>query len=109
MELRYRGFNQNENTRTYKFDAVSKGESAVEVAVTVDMALFLKHHIGIQEGPALCAQKVTADTVSTQKHDYELTNEYLLAFANARAANEARKAAARQNGARHRRPAPTEA
>jgi len=33
------------------------------------MELFLKHHVGIQEGPALCAQKITADLEADRQGD----------------------------------------
>src|ERR1017187_4055712 len=51
MELRYMGFEQNRNTRTYKFDGVANGQPTVHFAVTADLALFLLNRIGIQEGP----------------------------------------------------------
>ena len=34
MELRYMGFEQNRNTRTYKFDGVANGQPTVHFAVT---------------------------------------------------------------------------
>jgi hypothetical protein len=41
MELRYMGFEQNRNTRTYKFDGVANGQPTVHFVVTADLALFL--------------------------------------------------------------------
>ncbi len=52
--LRYVGFDQTKAIRTYRFERTSMGEETETFAVTTDMALFTKHHIGIQEGPALC-------------------------------------------------------
>ena len=58
MELRYLGFDQKQNTRTYKFDGVANGQPTVHFVVTADLALFLANRIGIQEGPTLCANKL---------------------------------------------------
>jgi len=90
------GFDQNQNTRTYKFDRLVKGEPAVLISVTVDMGLFLRHHVGVQEGPSLCARKIASDLAHIAEVAHELTNDDLLTFATARADAEARKAARRR-------------
>jgi hypothetical protein len=53
-EVRYEGFEQTKNIRTYKFQAWRTGEENQGAVVTVDIALFRRHGIGIQEGPGLC-------------------------------------------------------
>lgn len=98
MELRYMGFDQTRNTRTYKFDRVVKGELASRVLVTADMALFLQYRVAIQEGPALCARKITSDLESSAEEGHELTSADLIAYASARADAEARKAELRRGG-----------
>jgi hypothetical protein len=103
MELRYMGFDQTQDKRFYKFDHNAKGQPATRLLVSVDMALFLKHHVGIQEGPALCAQKLAADLEAHREGGHALTNEDLLAYATDRAAKEAQKAEARRPSP-HRRP-----
>jgi hypothetical protein len=107
MELRYMGFQQKDNRRVYRFDADgTEGKSRVPHVVSVDMGLFLKHHVGIQEGPALCAQKLTADLEADRLGDHELTNEDLLAYATDRAEAAERKAEARRSGPARRKPEP---
>ena len=96
------GFDQKQNRRAYRFDRVTKGEATIRFVVTADMALFLKHHIGIQEGPVLCARKLSTDLDTLRAGSHELTNDDLLAYANARAAAEARKAEIRRVGSRRR-------
>ena len=91
MELRYVGFDQLQNTRAYRFNCVEKGEPTVELVITANIELFSKHHVGIQEGPSLCALKLTSDLASLQKGAHELTNEDLLTYISARSAAEARK------------------
>jgi hypothetical protein len=104
MELRYLGFDQKQNTRTYKFDGVANGQPTVHFLVTADLALFLANRIGIQEGPTLCAHKLS--TVPEPATSLELTNDDLRAHASARSMAEARKAEARRMGPRRRPPVP---
>jgi hypothetical protein len=59
--LRYMGFDQTESIRAYRFQSVSPGEDTKTFIVTTDLALFRKHHVGIQEGPALCLQTLVAE------------------------------------------------
>jgi hypothetical protein len=103
MELRYVGFDQHDNTRAYKFDSVEEGQPIVRLVVTADMTLFLKHHVSIQEGPSLCARKLTTDPAAIGQHDHQLTNEDLLAIATARATEEAHKAELRRKANLNRR------
>jgi hypothetical protein len=60
-DLRYAGFNQAEGIRSYCFEAVASGHPVQHFIVTVDLALLLKHHIGVQEAPALCLRKLATD------------------------------------------------
>ena len=90
------GFDQVQNTRTYKFDRAAKGEPAARILVSVDLGLFLRHHVGVQEGPTLCAQKLTSDLEKGVEGAHELTNNDLLTFASERADAQANKAARRK-------------
>jgi hypothetical protein len=60
-EIRYQGFEQTKNIRSYKFQAWRSGEENQEAIVTVDIVLFRRHGIGIQEGPGLCLRLVEAE------------------------------------------------
>ena len=102
MQLRYMGFDQHDNTRAYKFDGVEAGHLVEHLVITADLTLFLKHHVSIQEGPDLCARKLTADLAGIGPHDHQLTNEDLLAFVAARADEEAHKAELRRKANRRR-------
>ncbi|MBZ5581135.1 MAG: hypothetical protein LAQ30_02825 [Acidobacteriia bacterium] len=99
MELRYFGFDQVQNARAYRFDVVvAKGEGPKQFVVTVDLGLFRMHHVGIQEGPTLCANKLVADLGNSPGGTHQLTAEDMQAYADARTAAEARKAEARKGG-----------
>jgi cold shock CspA family protein len=60
VQLRYVGFDQDQHTRSFRFHAIVAGEPTRDYAVTADVRLFQKHHVGIQEGPALCARILMA-------------------------------------------------
>ncbi|HEY2014098.1 MAG TPA: hypothetical protein VGH38_11400 [Bryobacteraceae bacterium] len=96
MELRYVGFNQANDKRLYFFERDAKGEPLTRLAVSVDLALFLKHHIGIQEGPSLCARKLAADLEAQLPGDHELSNDDLLLFVTGRAAKAALRPVSRR-------------
>jgi cold shock CspA family protein len=51
--LQYLGFEQTGSTRAYRFRRVVRGEETREFVVSAELGLFFKHHVGIQEGPAL--------------------------------------------------------
>jgi hypothetical protein len=106
VELRYMGFQQEDNRRVYTFDCMVRGQSTIRFSVSVDMALFLKYHVGMQEGPTLCAHKLTADLEAQREGAHELTNEDLQAYAADRTAAEVRKAESRRPGPKRRKPEP---
>jgi hypothetical protein len=96
MSLRYLGFEQTKNARAYRFDVVAQGEATREFVVTVDLGLFRKHGVGIQEGPSLCSHKLLTDLKTSTEGAHELTTEDLRVYAEARAIEEARKMEARK-------------
>lgn len=59
--LRYMGFDQSGSVRSYRFDRISAGEDNKTFVVTTDLGLFLRYHVGIQEGPALCLHLLSAE------------------------------------------------
>ncbi|HYW43547.1 MAG TPA: hypothetical protein VE959_11870 [Bryobacteraceae bacterium] len=105
MEFRYMGFEQQENARTFRFDVVAKGEPMRHVVVIANLAHFLAHRVGIQEGPSLCAQKLATDLENGVEGAHQLTEEDLRAHAAARTLAETRKAESRK--AAPRRPVGT--
>lgn len=58
--LQYLGFEQRGANRAYRFSRISRGEDTREFIVNADLALFVKHHVGIQEGPALSLRLLSA-------------------------------------------------
>ena len=107
MQLRYLGFDQLQNARAFRFDIMNKGEATRQAIVTVDLALFLEHRVGIQDGPTLCASKLSADLGNAIEGAHTLTADDIRAHAEARATAEAKRIEARRNT--HRRPTPAPA
>jgi hypothetical protein len=96
MELRYLGFDQSRNARVFRFEVLTKGEPARRVDVTADLALFLRYRVGIQDGPTLCAGKLTSDLARSFEGEHVLTGDDLRAHSEAIAAAEEKRLAARR-------------
>ena len=81
--LQYMGFEQTGSTRAFRFRRVIRGEETREFVVRAELDLFGKHHVGIQEGPALSLRLLSegADCAAPA-----LTDEDMLAHVARRAA-----------------------
>jgi cold shock CspA family protein len=93
--IRYVGFEQEGNIRSYKFERQIPREEAVSAVVNADMALFLKHKIGLQDGPMLCLRLVVAEidgSTGTDQTPYRrsLTDHDMLCHLASRRAPEKR-------------------
>jgi hypothetical protein len=104
VEIRYLGFDQRLNSRVYRFDVRTEGRLTTEASVTADMAVFRTLNVGIQEGPMLSGNKLTADLARGWDGDHELTADDVRAYADTKALAEATRASARK--APRRRPGP---
>jgi len=59
--LRYVGFEHQGNVRAYMFEEIAPGAEKRTFTVNADLALFTRHHVGMQEGPALCLHLLAAE------------------------------------------------
>ena len=107
MEIRYLGFDQRQNFRVYRFDVRVDARLTKEVSIFADISIFRDHRIGIQEGPILCGNKLTADLERGWEGEHELTAADVQAFADSKALADAQRAGARK-APRHRPGARTE-
>ena len=96
MEIRYLGFDQRQNSRVYRFDVRIDGRLPSQVSVTADIAIFRNHRVGIQEGPFLSGNKLTADLERGWEGEHELTGADVRAYADARAVADAERAGTRK-------------
>jgi cold shock CspA family protein len=87
--LQYMGFEQTGSTRAYRFRRVLRGEETRELVVSADLALFGKHHVGFQEGPALSLRLLSADPDGSSRVEWlpaqTLTDVDMLAYVAGRA------------------------
>jgi hypothetical protein len=100
MELRYLGFDQLQNARAFRFDIIVKGETRKQAVVTADMTLFLQYRVGIQDGPTLCAEKLSADLANNVDGEHVLTGDDLRGYSQTRAAAEEKRLEARRMSGR---------
>ena len=107
MKIRYLGFDQRQNSRVYRFDVRTDGRETKEVSVTADIAVFRDYSVGIQEGPFLCGNKLTADLERGWEGEHELTAADVRAHAESKALVDAQRASARK-APRHRPGVPAE-
>lgn len=108
MEIRYLGFEQRQNSRAYRFEVREKGQPNKHLAVLADMDVFRVHRVGIQEGPTLSSNKLTADLEKGLDREHELTAADVRAFVDSKSLADAQRAAARKSP-RRRPAAPAEA
>jgi len=92
QDVRYAGFQQKGNVRAYLFESVKADGETQTATVAVDLALFAKHHVGIQEGPALCLGLVMAkmhgsETESDLPPEQSLGDTDMLTYLARRAAS----------------------
>ena len=106
MEIRYLGFDQRQNSRVYRFEVRLDGRRTKQVSVTADIAVFRNHSVGMQEGPFLSGNKLSADLERGWEGEHELTAADVRAHAASIALADAQRAAARK-APRHR-PAETQ-
>lgn len=95
-QFRYLGFDQAGSIRSYRFDGRSADDQTNTFVVLVDLALFTKHHVGIQEGPALCLRLLSAETGGAGKtipraFECRLTDKDMLAHLASRPVPGARR------------------
>jgi len=82
---RYAGFDQQGNVRAYHFQRMAAGEEKQTITVDIDLDLFKRHHVVIQEGPAICLRLLTAelDVVGEPASPLlarSVTEQYMLAY-----------------------------
>jgi hypothetical protein len=100
MEIRYLGFDQRQNSRVYRFDVRTDGRLTKQISVTADIAVFRNHSVGIQEGPHLSGNKLSADLERGWDGEHELTGADVRAYADAKALAEVKRVGARQSARR---------
>src|SRR5579862_6250206 len=68
LQLRYAGFDQAKDVRSYLFQVLPPTEDQKLIVVNAEMSLFVKHRIRIQDGPSLCLHALTGAPEPLQIH-----------------------------------------
>lgn len=112
MQFSYRGFEQINGIRRFKFAGVIEKQPQSIFCFSVDLKLLTEHRVSLQETPALCVQvltRVSTESLASLENcaDYQLGPDDMLAFTAPRRA----LALAHQNKkpTRLNRPKPTQA
>jgi len=92
-DVRFVGFYQANTVRFFHFEVASAPTKMENYTVSADMTLFKKHHVHIQEGPALCSRVLLAELASgrTERSQLVLTEEDILAHVASRPIPKSRK------------------
>jgi hypothetical protein len=90
------GFEQTQNSRVYRFDVQMEGQTHKQYTVTANMDVFRVNSVGIQEGPTLSGNKLTADLEKGWDGEHELTGVDVRAYADGKLMAEARRAEMRK-------------
>lgn len=120
MQFAYTGFSQEANVRCFHFQIVlprarpGRSVNGAEFTLKVDMSLFVKYRVPVQEGPALCLRVLTealanASEESAASASYAVTLEHFSSFALARAQVEEARLARRKPRTPFKRLAPAQA
>ena len=96
-QIRYVGFEHIQNARSFHFEVLTLGSARKLYTVRADLALFLRHQMAIQEGPALCARKLTFDLANGVAGGHELTADDIRAHLDRRKAEQAARIGTRKS------------
>jgi cold shock CspA family protein len=93
--LRYIGFEHRGNIRAYLFESLAPGTEKRKFTVNADLALFTRHHVGMQEGPALSLHLLVEEldaegTAAQASFKCSLTDREMLAHVASRPAPRAK-------------------
>ena len=85
MQFSYRGFEQHNGIRKFKFAGIVERNTEHLFCFAVDLRLLTEHHVSLQETPALCLQVLMrAEREGVPQIDsavdYELGPDDMLAF-----------------------------
>jgi hypothetical protein len=78
MQVRYLGFSQKEHARAYQFEVFSEDTTRRRCTVTADLRLLGEHRVALQDGPAVCAQRLGKNAGTEDA--FELTSEDISAY-----------------------------
>ncbi len=90
MQFAYEGFTQDANQRRYAFHSVEKSQPGDAYVIQIDLLLFARHQLSIQNGPMFCLRLLQEALMSGpdklgQFHQYRVVDSDFDAVAAERA------------------------
>lgn len=112
MQFLYNGFRQDGNNRCYSFDAREGREPATPCRVWIDLALFAKHRVSLQNGPGFCLQLlqtawIASEEPATESREYRAVDKDFASLLSERAARLALAASRKPARRPFRKPSPS--
>jgi hypothetical protein len=100
LQIRYVGFDHLNASRAFYFDVLSESGAKTRYTVEADLRLFPQHGVVVQEGPALCARKLSFNLANGITERHELTTDDLRSHVFQRAAEQQQRASQRGGNGR---------
>ena len=75
MQFAYEGFTQNANERRYAFHGMEKSEPGDAYIIRIDLPLFARHQVSIQNGPMFCL-RLLQDALTSGPEQLQGFHEY---------------------------------
>ncbi len=109
MHFVYEGFTHEGNRRCFLFRGVEERAPADVFSIEVDLPLFEKNRVSVQDGPSFCLQLLTrassAGPVQLERfHSYQVVGDDFRSLVVERERREAEKALKRRPRSPHRKP-----
>jgi hypothetical protein len=112
MQFAYEGFTQNANERRYAFHGMEKSEPGDAYVIRIDLPLFARHQVSIQNGPQFCLRLLQEALTSgpeqlRELHEYRVVDSDFAAIKAERAERAAALALKKPARRPFRKPSPT--
>jgi hypothetical protein len=112
MQFAYEGFTQNANERRYAFHGMEKSQPGDAYVIRIDLPLFARHQLSIQNGPMFCL-RLLQDALTEGPdqlqglHEYRVVDSDVAGITAERAERAAVLASKKPARRSFRRPSPT--
>ena len=112
MQFAYEGFSQNANERWYAFHAIERSEPGEAYVIRIDLQMFARHQVSIQNGPMFCLRLLQDALTSGPEqlqgfHEYRVVDSDFAAIKAERAEKAAALASKKPARRPFRKPSPT--
>jgi hypothetical protein len=109
MHFTYEGFKHEGNRRCFMFRSVEERTTADVFSIEVELPLFFKNRVPVQDGPSFCLELLTKASSDgpielERLHSYQVVGDDFRSLVVERERREAEKAIKRRSRGPHRKP-----